>query len=576
MRTDVQLLPDVLRRRAADEPDRTAYLFLDDAGAETDGLTYRELHARALAVAGALRQRCAPGDRALLVFPQCLDFIVAYFGCLYAGVIAVPVNPPRHTGVQESTRAVLADCAPTAVLSLAALLEPLRLGLGPLCTAREWIAADAPGESAGFVAEPLDPDSIAFLQYTSGSTSTPKGVMVTHRNLVANEEMIRDAFGHDRDSTVVGWAPFFHDQGLIGNVLQPLYVGMTAVLMSPVSFIRRPLLWLTAITRYRAHTSGGPNFAFDACVARATAAATPPELDLSSWKVAFNGAEPIRGETLDRFAKTFAPFGFDEAALYPCYGLAESTLLSSASAKGRGAIRLAADVVALGERRYAPPEGESRVLVGSGAILPGERVHLVDPATGADCAPDQAGEIWVSGDHVAAGYWRNPEATEATFRARRAADPERTYLRTGDLGLLVDGELYVVGRLKDMVIIRGRNYYPHDIEHTVQRAHPALRAGGTAAFAAPGRDGDKLVVVQEIRREYAGDDSDIAGEIRAAVLREHDLALGELVLTVAGSLQKTSSGKIMRAAARQRHLAAGFEIWTPNRTDTSVERAPRS
>ncbi|WP_239476633.1 fatty acyl-AMP ligase [Nocardia arizonensis] len=568
----MQLLPDILRRRAVDEPDRTAYVFLDDTGAECASLTYRELHERALAVAGALAVRCAPGDRALLVFPQCLDFIVAYFGCLYAGVIAVPVNPPRHTGVQASTRAVVADCDPAAVLTLEVFTESLRAVLGPLCAARHWIAADAP--DAAPTTEPVrsEPDSVAFLQYTSGSTSTPKGVMVTHRNLVANEEMIREAFGHDRDSTVVGWAPFFHDQGLIGNVLQPLYVGATAVLMSPVTFIRRPLLWLSTISRYRAHTSGGPNFAFDACVARATAGAHG-DWDLSSWQVAFNGAEPIREQTLRRFAETFAPYGFDAAALYPCYGLAESTLMVSASAKGRGAVTIEADVEALGQRRYVPAaDGPARTLVGSGAIMAAERVRIIDPDTGLPCPPDRAGEIWIAGDHVAQGYWRNAEATEHTFRARCADDPDRDHLRTGDLGLLVDGELYVVGRLKDMIIVRGRNYYPHDIEFTVQRAHPALRAGGSAAFAVPGRDGEKLVVVQEIRRDYTGDaDADIAGAIRAAVLREHDLAIGELVLTVAGQLGKTSSGKIMRSAARQRHLAEGFEVWTPGPADIPME-----
>ncbi|MGW5918162.1 fatty acyl-AMP ligase [Nocardia fluminea] len=550
----MQLFPDILARRAVDAPDRIAYIFLDDHGAEHTTTTYRELHDAAMAVARLLRSRCAPGDRALLVFPQCIEFITAYFGCLYANIVAVPVNPPRRGKVQDATRAIVADCAPTAVLTIGAVLEPLRSVLGPLCTAQQWLAVDElPTADTDFAPTAVDPDSVAFLQYTSGSTSAPKGVMVTHRNLVANEEMIRHSFGHDRESTVVGWAPFFHDQGLIGNVLQPVYVGATCIQMSPTSFIRRPLRWLEAISRYRAHTSGGPNFAFDACVARA-AAGELPDLDLSSWKVAFNGAEPIRAETLDRFAKTFAPLGFSAQSMFPCYGLAEATLLVSASGKGRGPRLLDADIDALADRRYvAAAVNQGRTLVGSGAVLPGEALRIVDPETGELCAPDRAGEVWVSGDHVAQGYRGLPEATAATFQARIGDDAERTYLRTGDLGLIVDDELYVVGRLKDMIIIRGRNYYPHDIEHTVARAHPALRAGSGAAFAVPGRDGDKLVVVQELERDADVDTDDVVGAIRAAVTQEHELAVADVVLAAPGTVQKTSSGKIMRAAARKRY-----------------------
>ncbi|MEV0539796.1 fatty acyl-AMP ligase [Nocardia salmonicida] len=551
----MQLLPEILARRAVDEPDRIAYIFLDDNGAEHTTTTYRELHEQATAVAGLLRARCEPGERALLVFPQCVEFITAYFGCLYANIVAVPVNPPRRGKVQDATRSIVGDCAPTAVLTIAGLLETLRPALEPLCTARQWLAVDElPTTETSFTATAADPDSVAFLQYTSGSTSAPKGVMVTHRNLVANEEMIRHSFGHDRESTVVGWAPFFHDQGLIGNVLQPVYVGATTVMMSPTTFIRRPLRWLEAISHYRAHTSGGPNFAFDACVARA-AAGELPDLDLSSWKVAFNGAEPIRAETLDRFAKTFAPLGFGAQAVFPCYGLAEATLLVSASGKGRGPRLLDADIDALADRRYvAAAVDRGRTLVGSGVALPGEDLRIVDPETGNPCPEGLAGEIWVAGDHVAQGYWGLPEATAETFHARIADDPERTYLRTGDLGVVVDEELYVVGRLKDIIILRGRNYYPHDIEHTVQRAHPALRPGSGAAFAVPGRDGEKLVVVQELERDTDADTDDIAGAVRAAVLQEHELAVAEVVLAAPGTVQKTSSGKIMRSAARKRYL----------------------
>lgn len=569
------LLPDILQRRAVDEPDRTAYVFLDENGSETTALTYRELHDRALAVAAELGSRCAPGDRALLVCPQSLEFILAYFGCLYAGVIAVPVNPPRRDTVQEATRAITVDCEPVVVLTLGAMIAMLRPALAPICSARQWLAVDdLPAAGADVAPTVAELDAVAFLQYTSGSTAAPKGVMVTHRNLMANEEMIRQAFGHDQHSTVVGWAPFFHDQGLIGNVLQPLYVGATSILMAPTTFIRRPLLWLEVISRYRAHTSGGPNFAFDACVARA-AAGEVPELDLSSWKVAFNGAEPIRAETLSRFARTFAPHGFDARALYPCYGLAEASLLVAGSRKGRGPLTFDVDPEALARGRYTDPEaGRARTLVGSGRLLANQELRIVDPDTGQACSPDRIGEIWVSGEHVAQGYWENPEATAETFHARCADDSTRTYLRTGDLGVVVDGELCVVGRRKDLIIVRGRNYYPHDIEHTVQAAHPALRIGGGAAFSVPGRDGEKLVVVQELARGYVeADVTDIVGAIRTAVVREHELAIGEVVLTVAGQVPKTSSGKIMRSAARKRYLADGFETWAPRGAEPVELRA---
>ncbi|WP_067677079.1 fatty acyl-AMP ligase [Nocardia miyunensis] len=564
MSADRELLPDILARRAAAEPDRTAYVFLDENGTESTVLSYRVLHRRALAVAAELVASCAPGDRALLIFPNCPEFLVAYFGCLYAGIVAVPLNPPRHTGIPEATRSIVRDCRPAAVLALGAGVELLRALPEPWCPAEHWIGVDLlPGIDSGPVVA-AQPDSTAFLQYTSGSTAAPKGVMVTHRNLVANEEMIRRSFGHDRDSTLVGWAPFFHDQGLIGNALQPLYVGATGVQMAPATFIRRPLLWLSAISRYRGHTSGGPNFAFDACVARLAAGAEPePGLDLSSWQVAFNGAEPIRADTLSRFAEAFAPYGFRAQALYPCYGLAEATLLAAGSVKGAGAHTIEVDPDALAQRRYAPARDRSRTLVASGRPPRGEVLRIVDPETGRICPPDRVGEIWLSGDHVAQGYWEHDLATAETFHARCADDPGREFLRTGDLGLVLEDELYVVGRRKDIVIIRGRNIYPQDIELTVQAAHPALRTGGCAAFAVPGAETDRLVVVQEMRREHidTADAADVLGAIRAAVLREHELSLGDLLLTLPSRLPKTSSGKIMRAAARRHYLAAEFETW---------------
>ncbi|KAA9159632.1 fatty acyl-AMP ligase [Amycolatopsis acidicola] len=534
----MKLLPEILRTR---EPGKIAYTFLNEEGEETASLTYGELHARAASVAAELSRTCEPGDRALLVFPQCPEFIIAYFGCLYAQLIAVPVNPPRRTGIQDATRAIVQDCEPAAVLTVSSMAG-LKSTVEQLVGSPQWIAVDEVPE-AGFEPLPVTGETLAFLQYTSGSTSAPKGVMVSHGNLVANQEMIRHGFGHDEHSTVVGWAPFFHDQGLIGNVLQPLYVGATAILLSPMAFIRRPLLWLETISRYRAHTSGGPNFAFDACVAAARGGV--PDIELNAWRVAFNGAEPILPATLDRFARTFGPHGFDEKALYPCYGLAEATLIVTGSRKDRGPRTAEVDADELAQGRFVESPG-GRILAGSGTVLPGEELRIVHPETRKPCAAGEIGEIVVRGGHVARGYWKKPDA-EAFAGG---------YLHTGDLGVLADDELYVVGRLKDLMIIRGRNHYPQDLEHTAQHAHPAARPGGSAAFT----EGGKPVLVQEIRREHRldADELEVTGAIRAAVLAEHGISLGDVVLVRAGQLGKTSSGKIMRAAARKRYLDGGF------------------
>jgi acyl-CoA synthetase (AMP-forming)/AMP-acid ligase II len=492
---------------------------------------------------------------------------VAYFACLYAHVIAVPVNPPRREVVQDATRSVVSDCEPTAVLTLSGLVDFMRPPLESVCGELRFVAVDRLADgAASFDPRPCAPDQVAFLQYTSGSTSAPKGVMVTHGNLTANEEMIRRGFGRDETSTVVGWVPFFHDQGLIGSVLQPLWCGTTSFLMSPLVFGRWPLSWLRAVSRYHAHSSGGPNFAYDICVARVAGGTEVPEdLDLSSWQTAFNGAEPIRPETVRRFTDTFAPYGFRETTFYPCYGLAEATLIVAGSARGRGPRTVEVDGRALERGRFAapPPGAGGRTLVGSGRVLPEGEVRIVGPDSRRPCAADEIGEIWVRGPNVAKGYWRNPDATAEAFGAEVEGEPGRRYLRTGDLGVLVDGELYVVGRIKDLIIVRGRNVYPHDLEQTSQSAHPALRKGSCAAFAVPGGDGERVVVVQEVKRDQRPDPVDVAQSIRAAIVREHDLALRDLVLVAAGSLEKTSSGKIMRAAARRRYLDDGFEAWAP-------------
>jgi amino acid adenylation domain-containing protein len=532
----------LLRARAAERPEQVAFTFLVDGEAEGGSLTYGELDRRARGVAAALASAVRPGDRALLLYPQGLDFIAAFFGCLYAGVVAVPAYPPRPNDRSQSRlRAIAHDATPRAALTTEAILagavEPRGLlAVAPELTGLRWIPTDALGAPGGgaFPAEP-DPESVAFLQYTSGSTAAPKGVMVTHANLLHNERMIGAAFGMDEDSVVVGWLPLYHDMGLIGNVLQPIHAGGRCVLMSPVAFLQRPMRWLEAIDRYRATTSGGPNFAYELCARKA--GATLGGLDLSSWRVAYNGAEPVRASTLERFAATFAPSGFRREAFYPCYGLAEATLFVSGGHGGK----------------------TEQERVSCGRVGMGQWLVVVEPESGAERPVGTEGEIWISGPSVARGYWENPEATALDFNAFLATG-EGPFLRTGDLGFLAGGELYVSGRLKDLIILRGRNLYPQDVEATAERAHPDLLPGGGAAFAVETGGEERLVVVHEVARHRKGEIGEIAEAVRRAVAAEHEAQVQDVVLIRQAGLPKTSSGKVQRRRCRELYLAGELPV----------------
>ncbi|MES1244335.1 MAG: amino acid adenylation domain-containing protein, partial [Acidobacteriota bacterium] len=499
-------------------------------------------------------------------YPPGLDFVAAFFGCLYAGAVAVPAYPPRSARGQPRLRSIAADCGASAVLttSTVASRESLVERVPELSGAR-WLATDDLDESTGSWQEPhLTGTDPAFLQYTSGSTAEPKGVVVTHGNLVHNEEVIRRSFGQSESSVVVGWLPLYHDMGLIGNVLQPLWCGGEAILMSPLAFLQRPRRWLEAISRYRATTSGGPNFSYDLCL-RKIKEADRQGLDLSSWRVAFSGAEPVRSATMERFAEAFAPYGFRREAFYPCYGLAEATLFVTGGDPGEPFHARPLDPEALAENRVSvDPEGRELVSCGRPAADPAQRLLIVDPsdlAMGAVCPPDRIGEVWISGPGVAAGYWNRPEETARSFGAR-LADGDGPFLRTGDLGFVMDGELFVAGRLKDLIILRGRNLYPQDVELTAERSHPALRPGCGAAFGVE-RDGEeRLVVVQEV--ESAEGLEAMAGAIRQAVAEEHEAAVDDVVLVRRNTVPKTSSGKIQRRACRALYLSGSLSpLQTP-------------
>jgi amino acid adenylation domain-containing protein len=558
-------LVDLLRWRAAHQPDRRAYTFLVDGEADAVHLTYADIDRQARSIAALLQSRGMAGERALLLYPPGLDYIAAFFGCLYAQVVAVPAYPPNPAQLERSLprlRAIARDARPCVALTTSPILSmtPLLAAQDPAFQDLPWLATDA---VAPAVAEtwhdPAAPSTaLAFLQYTSGSTAAPKGVMLTHANLLHNSALIHHAFAHTPASQGVIWLPPYHDMGLIGGVLQPLYGGFPVILMSPVSFLQRPLRWLQAISRYGGTTSGGPNFAYDLCVRKST-----PEqrttLDLSSWRVAFNGAEPIHPDTLERFAAAFAPCGFRREAFYPCYGLAEATLIVTGGRAGAPPVVRRFQVDALAHNRaiaaVAAAQAPDRALIGCGQVLLDQQIAIIEPQTALRCAPEQIGEIWVSGPSVAQGYWDQPEQTEGVFHASIAgADRADRFLRTGDLGFVQDGELFVTGRLKDLIIIRGRNHFPQDIELTVEQSHHALRAGFGAACAVDVAGAERLVVVQEVEARHSNVDvNQVAAAIRQAVADQHELQVYAVVLLKPGSIPKTSSGKI------QRHLCrAGF------------------
>ena len=549
-------LIDLLRRRAADTPDRTVFTFLRDGVTPVQTVTFAELDRRAMETAAWLQPRFSSGARALLLYPPGIDFVVAFLGCVYAGLVAVPGYPPRGREVDPRTRAMAADAQAAAALTTSDLLP--RLGEmtrddGDFAGVRWGTSDEMVGPADQWRHPRPAADTPAHLQYTSGSTATPKGVIVTHGNLLRNLLDMDLGWRHEADSVIVSWLPHFHDMGLVYGVLAPIFAGVPCYLMPPVSFMQKPLRWLQAISAFKATHSAAPNFAYDLCVRK-----IKPEdrraLDLSRWSVAVNGAEPIRAETLSRFSAAFASAGFRDSAFCPGYGLAEATLKVTATPRGRGAVSLAVDGAALDRGRVAalpPAEPGARTLVACGMTAIDTDVVIVNPDTRRRCDADAVGEVWVAGSIVAAGYWNRPADTAATFGARLADGEPGPFLRTGDLGFMSGGELYIAGRLKDLIIIRGQNHYPQDIEQTVEAPGPSLRSHGCAAFSVDIDGEERLIVAQEIEREARGADlPELTGRIRQAVAEGHDVQVYDVVILRAGALPRTSSGKIRRQACR--------------------------
>ena len=552
----------LLAQRAAMFGDRTAYTYLGVQG--NDVISFAELNRRAQAIAGRVLQVAKPGDRALLVFPAGLDFITSFFGCLYAGVSAVPATYPKPRRPMPRLSAIARDCDAALALTISQTLATMDRGEADSGLLElPWIAVDEIDEELADDCPQLDlgSDDLAFLQYTSGSTSEPRGVMVSHGNLLHNLEVIRCGFGlvpASADNAVasgVFWLPAYHDMGLIGGILETLYVGGHAVLMSPAAFLQRPIGWLEAISEYGASVSGAPNFAYEICAARATDEQVA-QLDLSSWQVAFCGAEPIRAETLGSFAARFAPANFSSTAFYPCYGLAEATLLATGG-EGPGELVLQSFVRESLERNAVEiaedaADPRAQTLVGCGLPLLGQELLIVDPHTSRPCVANEIGEIWLRGKSIAQGYWNRDDETSDTFGGFLAESSDGPYMRTGDLGFVSDGQLYVTGRVKDVIIIRGRNHYPQDIERTVGDAHEALRRDSGAVFSLNGDGEDKLAVVQEVDRHYRKADFDeVIRYIRRAVADAHELEVHTVVLIRHASLSRTTSGKAQRHLCRK-------------------------
>jgi acyl transferase domain-containing protein/acyl-CoA synthetase (AMP-forming)/AMP-acid ligase II len=544
--------------------EKPAFSFVDYT--DTEGavgkcrvICYAELDRRARAVAARLQQVLSPGERGLLLFPPSLEFLVAFFGCLYAGVIAVPSSLPRRNRPDIRLASIVRDCSPGIALSLSDVIgdKDARFGHTSGLPDFEWLAVDSIDESLADLWQPVKvtPEMVAFLQYTSGSTGTPKGVMVGHDNLLHTLGDLDRGFEHDEKSVMVSWLPLFHDLGLIYGALLPIFRGFPTYIIAPAAFLQRPIRWLTAISNFRGTHTAAPNFAYDLCV-RAISHEQRRDLDLGSLRCALNAAETVRAETVRRFYEAFAGAGLGPDTIRPGYGLAEATLKVSTVPLGVpvNEVRLLANGIA--RNRIVPAAGSdttAAVVVGCGISHVAAPIVIADPERCVRSGSDEIGEVWVGGKSIAKGYWRREEETLGTFRASLADDlAAGDFLRTGDMGFTRNGELFICGRRKEVIIIRGLNHYPQDIEATAQEAHPALRADGGAAFAVDHHDEERLVLVQEVERTHIRklEVETVVAAVRAAIADEHQLQLSVLILVKPGGVPKTSSGKIQRCEAK--------------------------
>jgi acyl-CoA synthetase (AMP-forming)/AMP-acid ligase II len=586
--TSFQNLADLLQKRSQSLGDTVLYHFHDDHG-DIKSLTYRQLYEKSTALAQHLAKQFKPGDRAILIYPPGLDLIIGFFACLFAGLIAVPVYPPVTAGLVEKLRNIMLDCHPAAVLTtqeIAQKMLPLRvmrllvkipgakfllhrfaaqtfaLAQWPIESVKLILSDQFQTQSAVNVSQlpQISANDIAFLQYTSGSTGNPKGVMVSHGNLLSNLEIIYQCFEIKPGEIGASWLPPYHDMGLIGGILEPMYGQMTAHLFSPMNFLRRPYRWLKMISDYRINVTGGPNFAYEMCI-KHISEAQRKTLDLSCWRVAFNGAEPIKAETLQRFTKAFESCGFSNNTHYPCYGLAESTLLVTGVKAGTGfQSYFSKQELSQKDSVKSRAEEAQKCLVSSGK--PYFDVQIVDPETGESLPDEVLGEIWVHGGSVAHGYWNDAYKSQETFHAKLRRNPQsKEYLRTGDLGFLYQNELYITGRMKDLIIIRGRNYYPQDIEHVIEQSHSAIRPGCVAAFALNLDQGEGIGVVCELNANVSDAEYEqIFNAMNKEVATQQQAKLHRIILIPTKNIPKTTSGKLRRFLCREMLLNKKFPV----------------
>ena len=556
----------LLRARTDAAPDYPTFTFLEGGENNESALSNQRLFLRARAIAAGLQARAPAGARVLILFPPGLDYVTALYGCFLSGHCAVPAYPPYPSRLERTLprlQAIIDDSGSSIVLTSSSIkqMAALLFQQAPDLARLHWLSTeDLPDSEADAWHDPQPTvESLALLQYTSGSTAMPKGVMVSHGNLLHNAGLIQQCFGKSATSRGVLWLPPYHDMGLVGGLISPLFCEGSVVLMSPLAFLQRPVRWLKAISRYRASTSGGPNFAYDLCLRKITDAELG-ELDLSCWELAFNGAEPVRADTIRRFNARFAAAGFRSSAMYPCYGLAEVTLLASGKPTGEAAVMKRFSPKALDAHHAVPNQSnDSRELVSCGKAAPGLEIAIVDPDQLARTVDGVVGEIWIRGASVAGGYWQKPDASLATFGAK-LADGSGPFLRTGDLGFFLDGELFVTGRVKDLIIIRGRNLYPQDIESVAVSAHQMLRSGCTAAFSVEVDGDERLVVVQEVdKKAGATDVADAKFALQRLILESAEVNAHEVVLVASGTILKTSSGKIQRQATKEAYLRGSLD-----------------
>lgn len=581
--TAADTVPGALSLRSAAHPDEIAYVFLRNGEEPGDTLTYRELDEAARARAARFGSAGLTGRNAVLLYPSSPEFIVALMGCMYAGVVGAPVQVPRRRHGVEHLRRIADDAGTATVLTTAEVKHDLEQRFGDLPELRGLTLVDTDSAPPDDVppARPAEPhpDAVALLQYTSGSTGDPKGVMVTHANFRSNVLETESLWPCGPGTVFVSWLPLFHDMGLLFGVLLPVWAGVPSYLMAPEAFIRRPARWLEAVARFRGTHSAAPSFAYELCARAAREGRTTHVGDLSSWRIAANGAEPVRWHTIRSFARAFAPHGFDPRAMTPGYGLAENTLKATGTAQDRAPATLTLSSVALGEGRVEPADetGAATTVVSSGAPTLDTAVRIVDPVTREPCPPDRVGEIWISGPCVAAGYFGRPELSEETFRARIRGVPD-AHLRTGDLGFLRDGELYVTGRLKDVIVHRGRNHYPQDVESSAEEAVSGLHPNCAAAFAVDDGAQELLVLVVEADGRVLRDPGAAAlrKRVHDAVHEDHRLTADRVLVVRRGALPRTSSGKVQRRACAERYADGSLAAYAvPQDADAAPPRVAR-